>query len=147
MENTFVMIKPDGVAKKVFKNVMETFLENGLIIYNVHLMKLDEELVNEHYSHLVGRDFYPHLKEFMLSGYVISMNVYGKDAVKKVRDIIGATNPTKALPGTIRAIYGDKVDTTKNVIHASDSVENGKLEIERFNNYHAKYLKKLKKNG
>jgi len=75
------------------------------------------------------------------------MNVYGKDAVKKVRDIIGATNPTKALPGTIRAIYGDKVDTTKNVIHASDSVENGKLEIERFNNYHAKYLKKLKKNG
>jgi len=146
MENTFVMIKPDGVSKKVFKTVMETFLNNGLTIYNVQLMKLDEELIREHYSHLVEKDFFPHLKEFMLSGPVIAMNVYGEEAVKKVRDIIGATNPNKALPGTIRAIYGDKEDITKNVIHASDSKENGIVEIERFNKYHAKYLKKLKKN-
>ena len=145
MESTFVMIKPDGFSKKVFKEVMELFLNNGLSITNVVITKLDTELVNEHYSHLVGRDFYPHLQEYMLSGPVITMTVVGKDAVKKVRDLIGATNPNKALPGTVRFIYGDHEDTTKNVIHASDSVENAQIEIKRFNNFEVK--KRIKKLG
>ena len=135
MEESFVMIKPDGFEKNVFKAVMERFLEEDLSISNINITKLDEELVNEHYSHLLERDFYPHLKEFMLSGPVVTMRVFGLDAVRKVRDIIGATNPTKADEGTIRFMYGDKIDTTRNVIHASDSVENAQIELERFDNY------------
>ena len=143
MENTFVMIKQDGVKKKVFKDVIETFLNNNLEVSNVRITTLDEELVNEHYSHLLDKDFYPHLKEFMLSGPVITMTISGDDAVSKVRKIIGATNPTKAEEGTIRALYGNKVDTTQNVIHASDSVENAEIEIKRFNDYQKRYIKKI----
>lgn len=143
MENTFVMIKPDGVKKKVFKDVIKTFLNNNLEVSNVRITTLDEELVNEHYSHLLDKDFYPHLKEFMLSGPVITMTISGDDAVSKVRKIIGATNPTKAEEGTIRALYGNKVDTTQNVIHASDSVENAEIEIKRFNDYQKRCIKKI----
>lgn len=137
---TFVMIKPDGFKKNVFKNVMEIFMLNGLSIMNVNVTKLDKELVKEHYNHLLDRDFYPYLEEFMLSGNVITMMVVGEDAVKKVRTIIGATNPKNAVVGTIRAMYGE--DATKNVIHASDSSENAKKEMDRFNNYFVRKLKK-----
>lgn len=146
MESTFVMIKPDGFSKKVFKEVMELFLKNGLSISNVVITKLDKELVDEHYSHLVGRDFYPHLQEYMLSGSVITMTVTGEDAISKVRSLIGATNPNKAAPGTVRFIYGDHEDTTKNVIHASDSVESAQTEIKRFHNFEVKKrIRKLEK--
>ena len=135
MEKTFVMIKPDGFEKKIFKEVMERFLEEGLSIENIIITKLDDKLVDEHYSHLLERDFYPHLKDYLLSGSVITMTVFGENAILKVRNMIGATNPLKAQEGTIRALYGDMEDTTKNVIHASDSVENAEIEITRFDNY------------
>ena len=135
MEKTFVMIKPDGFQKKVFKEVMERFLKEGLSISNVNITKLDEQLVSEHYSHLLEKPFFPELASFMQSGPVITMTIFGEDAVLKVRSIIGATNPAKAERGTIRALYGDKEDVSHNVIHASDSIENAQIELERFDNY------------
>ena len=141
MEKTFVMIKPDGLEKKVFKEVMELFLEEGLSIENIIITTSDEELVNEHYSHLLDRDFYPHLKEYLLSGPVVTMTVFGHNAISKVRNMIGATNPLKAAEGTIRALYGNKEDTTQNVIHASDSIENAELEIKRFDNYQKRLVR------
>ena len=135
MEKTFVMIKPDGFEKKVFKEVMERFLKEGLSISNVNITKLDEQLVSEHYSHLLEKPFFPELASFMQSGPVITMTIFGEDAVLKVRSIIGATNPAKAERGTIRALYGDKEDVSHNVIHASDSIENAQIELERFDNY------------
>lgn len=135
MEETYVMIKPDGYELNIFDEVVRIFNENGLNVSDVRTLVLDEDVITEHYSHLTNFDFFPHLRDFMLSGPVIAMTVTGIDAVKKVRALIGATNPTKAEEGTIRFMYGDKVDTTRNVIHASDSVENAQIEIKRFKDY------------
>lgn len=135
MEESFVMIKPDGFRKKIFKEVMERFLNEGLSIKDVDILSLDEKLIGEHYSHLINKDFYPLLSDFMLSGPVIRMTVFGENAILKVRDIIGATDPNKAKKGTIRAMYGDKEIMAYNVIHASDSIENAQIEIKRFDDY------------
>lgn len=135
MEKTFVMIKPDGVEQKLFKYVMERFLDNDLSICDVNIVNLNEDFIKEHYAHLIDKPFFNHLKEFMLSGPIISMTVFGENAISKVRNIIGATNPNKAEKGSIRFIYGNKEDVTRNVMHASDSKENAQIELNRFNKY------------
>ena len=142
MEETFVMIKPDGFRKKVFKNVMERMLDLGLSIKDVHIVNLNDDFIKEHYAHLVDKPFFPHLQEFMLSGPIISMTVFGDDAINKVRTLMGATNPNKAEKGTIRYIYGNKEDVTCNVMHASDSKENALIELNRFNKYKKMLLKR-----
>lgn len=144
MEETFVMIKPDGVKQKLFKTIMEELLKNNLSIADVNIINLNEEFIKEHYSHLVDKPFFPHLKEFMMSGPVISMKVFGEDAINKVRNIMGATNPNKAEKGTIRYLYGNKEDVTCNVMHASDSTENAKIELNRFNKYRKVLTKRSK---
>lgn len=143
MEKTFVMIKPDGVEQKLFKYVMERFLDNDLSICDVNIVNLNEDFIKEHYAHLIDKPFFNHLKEFMLSGPIISMTVFGENAISKVRNIIGATNPNKAEKGSIRFIYGNKEDVTRNVMHASDSKENAQIELDRFNKYR-KILKRTK---
>lgn len=143
MEKTFVMIKPDGVEQKLFKYVMERFLDNDLSICDVNIVNLNEDFIKEHYAHLIDKPFFNHLKEFMLSGPIISMTVFGENAISKVRNIIGATNPNKAEKGSIRFIYGNKEDVTRNVMHASDSKENAQIELNRFNKYR-KILKRTK---
>ena len=143
MEKTFVMIKPDGVEQKLFKYVMERFLDNDLSICDVNIVNLNEDFIKEHYAHLIDKPFFNHLKEFMLSGPIISMTVFGENAISKVRNIIGATNPNKAEKGSIRFIYGNKEDVTRNVMHASDSKENAQIELNRFNKY-IKILKRTK---
>lgn len=142
MEETFVMIKPDGFRKKIFKNVMERMLDLGLSIKDVHIVNLNDDFIKEHYAHLVDKPFFPHLQEFMLSGPIISMTVFGDDAINKVRTLMGATNPNKAEKGTIRYIYGNKEDVTCNVMHASDSKENALIELNRFNKYKKVLLKR-----
>lgn len=143
MEKTFVMIKPDGVEQKLFKYVMERFLDNDLSICDVNIVNLNEDFIKEHYAHLIDKPFFNHLKEFMLSGPIISMTVFGENAISKVRNIMGATNPNKAEKGSIRFIYGNKEDVTRNVMHASDSKENAQIELNRFNKYR-KILKRTK---
>ena len=134
MEDTLVILKPDGVNKKLLSKVIKRFYDEGLIVSNLKAMVLDKDLLKEHYSHLVLKKFYPELESYMLSGVVVLMIVSGENAILKVREIIGDTNPTKALPNTIRGEFGDKEFVTRNVIHASDSYENALIEIKRF--YH-----------
>lgn len=141
MEQTFVMIKPDGVKSEIVKYVIEKLIKNNLSIGDVNIINLNEEFIKEHYAHLVDKPFFPHLKEYMLSGKVISMTVFGKNAISKVRTIMGATNPNKAEKGTIRYLYGNKVDTTRNVMHASDSNESALIELDRFKKYKKVLLK------
>lgn len=130
IENTYIMIKPDGVEKKVLNDVLERFKKAQLKVSNIKEMHLDERILREHYSHVVDRDFYPEMEKQMMSGPVIAMIVEGIDAVSKTREMMG---PTKnAEPGTIRGDYGDKLVPHKNVIHGSDSVENARIEIARF---------------
>ena len=87
---------------------MEMLLDNNLSITDVNIVNLNEDFIKEHYAHLVDKPFFPHLKEFMMSGKVISMTVFGEDAINKVRKVMGATNPNKAEKGTIRYLYGNK---------------------------------------
>ena len=132
MEDTLVILKPDGVNKKLLIKVVQRFLEEGLIVSNLKAMELDRDLLRKHYSHLVDRDFYPNLEKFMLSGIVVVMIVSGENAISRVREIVGATDPKKGLPHTIRGEYGDKEVMMYNIIHASDSYDNALMEIKRF---------------
>ena len=87
-------------------------------------------MLNDHYSHLTDKPFFPEIVEFMQSSPVIVMTLHGEDVVTRVRDIVGVTDPAEASDGTIRKQFG--TDVMRNVVHASDSVENADAEIERF---------------
>lgn len=128
LEQTFIIIKPDGMPN--IEKIIEILYKNGLIIEEYKIMDLDEEIINEHYAHVIDRDFFPRLKSFMTSAPVATMILSGENAVAKTRKIVGKTNSLEAAPGTIRNLFG--TDSTMNAIHASDSVENAQIEIERF---------------
>lgn len=132
VEYTYVMIKPDGVEKNILDDVIKRFNNAGLEVSNIKEMTLTKEVLREHYAHIVTRDFYPEVEEYMLSGPVIAMIVKGENAVSKARELMGPTR--LAEPGTIRGDYRDPVALHKNAIHGSDSKENAEIEIARFYN-------------
>lgn len=130
VEKTFVMIKPDGVQREIAGEVISRFERKGLKLVGIKMMKLSSEKAGKHYAEHVGKGFYDELISFITSGPVIAMVWEGADAIKIVRKVVGATSPDKAEPGTIR---GDFVlCTTFNIVHASDSPETAKREINLF---------------
>lgn len=128
VQNTLAIIKPDGIKNS--PKIMEMIYKSGLKIKEYEVRMLDEEVLAEHYSHLLDKPFYPKLKEYMLSGEVVLMILEGENAVEKLRELMGPTDSTKAPKGTIRGEFG--TDITYNAIHGSDSKESAKLEINRF---------------
>ena len=131
-EYTYLMIKPDGFKKGLTSEIAKRILKNGLEIKLFDVRKLDGDVIDKHYAHLLDKPFYPDTKAFMLSDYVVPMIVYGKNAVSTMRDLMGPTRSADALPGTIRGDFGNKENITENIIHGSDSRENALIEIERF---------------
>ncbi len=132
MERTFVMIKPDGVIRELVGEIITRFERKGLKIVAMKMTKLDDPILDVHYSHLKDKPFFPGIKDFMKSGPVVAMVLEGENAVSEVRKIVGATRPWEAAPGTIR---GDMaIALPANLIHASDSLENAEEEIRRFFN-------------
>ena len=127
---TFVMIKPDGVQRGLVGEVIKRIERKGLKIVAMKMMKVSEELASKHYAEHKEKPFFKSLLDYITSGPVVAMVVEGKDAVKVVRTLVGATNPIEALPGTIRGDYG--MDIGRNVIHASDSLESAEREISLF---------------
>ncbi|WP_298666951.1 nucleoside-diphosphate kinase [uncultured Methanofollis sp.] len=127
MDRTFVMIKPDGVQRGIIGAVISRLEAKGLKLVAARLTMLSEEKVMEHYAEHVKKPFFPSLKEYVMSGPVLTMVWEGKGAVAIVRKLVGATNPAEAAPGTIRGDFG--METGKNVIHASDSDESAAREI------------------
>ncbi|MDE6367930.1 MAG: nucleoside-diphosphate kinase [Muribaculaceae bacterium] len=109
---------------------MDRFQRKGLFIAGIKMMQLDEKILREHYAHLVERPFFPTLVKSMMATPVIVMCLKGKNAVEVVRAMTGATNCRKAAPGTIRGDFG--MSGQENIVHASDSVENAVIEINRF---------------
>jgi len=132
MERTFVMIKPDGVQRGLVGEVIRRLERKGLKIVAMKMMKVSEELATKHYAEHKEKPFFKSLLEYITSGPVVAMVVEGKNAVKVVRTLVGATNPVEASPGTIRGDYG--MDIGRNVIHASDSLESAEREISLFFN-------------
>lgn len=128
MEKTLVLIKPDAVQKHLIGRIITMYEQNGLVIDGMYMRQLDEAILSEHYAEHVERDFYPSLLAFMQEGEVVVLRVSGDDAVSKVREINGATNPAKSRPGTIRYIYGESVQ--RNTVHGSANIEDAKRELE-----------------
>ncbi len=130
MESTLVLIKPDAVERGLIGEVIGRLERKGLKISAMKMMTMSRKLAGEHYAEHIGKPFYEKLVNFMTSGPIVAMVVEGREAVKVVRTLAGATDPVEALPGTIR---GDlSVQEPANTIHASDSIEAAKREIKRF---------------
>ncbi|MCY3410392.1 MAG: nucleoside-diphosphate kinase [Candidatus Heimdallarchaeota archaeon] len=127
MEKEFIMIKPDAVQRGLVGEIVKRIESTGLKILAMKFIQVTQEQAEKHYEVHKERPFYPALVKFITSGPTVAIAVEGKNAVKKTRNIVGATNPTEASPGTIRGDYG--MDIGRNMVHASDSVENAELEL------------------
>jgi nucleoside-diphosphate kinase len=130
VERTFVMIKPDGVQRGLVGEVISRIEKKGLKIVAMKMLWIEEDLAREHYTEHSEKPFFQALVDYITSGPVVAMVVEGKEAVKVVRTLVGATNPVEALPGTIRGDFG--MDIGRNVVHASDSLESAEREISLF---------------
>ncbi len=132
MEQTLIIFKPSAIHRALIGEIISRFQRKGLIITGLKMMKLGEDILREHYAHLVNRPFFPLILESMTATPVIVMILKGRDAVKVVRDMTGATVGRNAMPGTIRGDFS--MSSQENIIHASDSIENAEIEIKRFFN-------------
>ncbi|MBQ0135236.1 MAG: nucleoside-diphosphate kinase [Oscillospiraceae bacterium] len=130
MERTYIMLKPDCVKRGLMGEVINRIEKKGFKITNMKMMNLDEAILKEHYAHIADKPFFPGILEYMTSGPVVAMIVEGDNAVLGMRTLMGATKYEDALAGTIRGDYA--TSTGNNIIHGSDSVENGEIEIKRF---------------
>ena len=129
-ENTFIMVKPDGVARGLVGEIVSRFERKGLRLERIRQLRIDETLARRHYSEHVDKPFFPELLEFITSGPVVAMEWSGEDAVSVSRTLMGATDPKKADVGTIRGDLGLAV--TQNLVHGSDSAESAARELEIF---------------
>ncbi|PTJ20122.1 nucleoside-diphosphate kinase [Staphylococcus simulans] len=127
MERTFLMIKPDGVQRKIVGEIITRLEKKGLKLVGGKFMTVSKELAETHYGEHADKPFYEGLVSFITSAPVFAMVVEGENVVEVTRNMIGKTNPTEAAPGTIRGDLGLTVG--RNVIHGSDSVESAKREI------------------
>ena len=130
MEQTLSIIKPDATKKGVIGKIIDRFESNGLRIAAAKKIQLSVEDAKKFYEVHASRPFYNDLVEFMTSGPVVVMVLEGQNAVLKNRELMGATNPKEAAPGTIRADFAEGIDA--NAVHGSDSLENAKIEIAFF---------------
>ena len=130
MEQTLSIIKPDAVEKGVIGKIIDRFESNGLRIAAMKKIKLTEEMAGGFYAEHKERPFFGELVAFMTSGPVVVMVLEGEDAIAKNRELMGATNPKEAAPGTIRADFAESIDA--NAVHGSDSKESAAREIKYF---------------
>ncbi len=130
VERTFSIIKPNAVKKNVMGDIIHHFETNGLKVAAAKLVNMSESKAKEFYAEHKERPFFGELVEFMTSGPVLLMVLAGENAVAKNRELMGATDPKKAAPGTIRAKHGDSVGA--NAVHGSDSPASAQREIALF---------------
>ena len=130
MESTLSIIKPDGVKKNIIGNILKEFEDSGLKITHIKLIQLTEKEAGEFYEMHYGKPFFKDLVAFMSSGPCIPFVLMGDNAILRVREIMGATDPQEAKEGTIRAQYADSIDS--NIIHGSDSQDSATREINFF---------------
>ncbi len=127
MERSLVLIKPDAVQRGLMGKIITRFEDRGLRMIGAKFMLVPEELASAHYAVHEGKPFYESLITFITSSPVMAMVWEGPDAIVAIRQTVGKTRGTEAAPGTIRHDYA--IQANKNLVHASDSVENGEAEI------------------
>ena len=130
LERTLSIVKPDGVGRNLIGQVYGRFEKAGLTIVAARMLHLSKAQAEGFYAVHKARPFFNDLVDYMISGPVIAQVLEGENAVAKHRDIMGATDPKKAAPGTIRADLAESIE--HNVVHGSDSVENAAVEIAYF---------------
>ena len=130
IERTFSIIKPDAVAKNVIGEIVSRFENNGLQVIAAKMLHLSKEQAEGFYAVHAERPFYNDLVQFMISGPVVVQVLEGENAISKNRELMGATNPAEAAPGTIRADFAKTVD--ENAVHGSDAPETAAVEIKYF---------------
>ena len=130
IERTLSIIKPDAVAKNAIGEILSRFERSGLRIVAAKMLRLSEAGAGGFYAEHKGRPFYPALIEFMTSGPVLVQVLEGENAVARNRELMGATNPKEAAPGTIRADFASSIDA--NAVHGSDSPASAAREIAYF---------------
>ncbi|MDC0258997.1 nucleoside-diphosphate kinase [Verrucomicrobiales bacterium] len=129
-ERSLILLKPDCVQKKHCGAVLDRFEKAGFTIRGTKMIRLSDEKLKDHYSHVADQPFFPSIVEFMQSAPVIAVILEADDVVSKVRGMLGPTNSAEAEAGTIRGDFG--TDMMVNICHASDSPENGEIEVARF---------------
>lgn len=130
VEHTFIMVKPDGVARGLVGEVISRFERKGLTLEKIRGLTISEEMARTHYAEHVEKPFFPDLLEFITSGPVVAMEWSGEDAISVCRSLMGATDPKQATPGTIRGDFG--LIVTENLVHGSDGPESASRELEIF---------------
>ncbi|MBP7433623.1 nucleoside-diphosphate kinase [bacterium] len=129
-EKTLVLIKPGAIQRELAGEIITRFERKGIKIVGVKMMMLDDYMIEKHYSHLRNEPFFNKLKKGMQRTPIIALALEGNDIIKRVRVLIGATNPIEAAPGTIRGDYS--ISLSNNVIHASANAEEALIELQRF---------------
>src|SRR5437660_2069760 len=130
MERTLILVKPDAFARSLTGEIIARFERKGLRLAALRQMTMDRELAGRHYAEHAGKGFYDELVSFITSGPLVAMVLEGESAVQAARQVIGATNPLEASPGSIR---GDlAVSVGQNMVHGSDSPESAAREVALF---------------
>jgi nucleoside-diphosphate kinase len=127
MEQSLILVKPDGVQRGLISTILGRLEQRGLKIVALKMLHMDRALAEQHYGEHVGKFFFEDLVGYITSSPIVALVVEGPDAVKMVRAMVGATRPAESAPGTIRGDYA--VAGLRNLIHASDGVERAKVEI------------------
>lgn len=130
MEQTFALLKPDCVERKLTGKAIDFIINKGFIISHIKKLELTEKQVEEFYIMHKGKEFYKPLIKFMISGPVIAMILQRKNAIQKFREVIGSTDPESAAEGTLRQLYA--TDVRHNIVHGADSFESFQREASFF---------------
>ncbi len=130
MERTFVMVKPDGVQRGLAGEVLSRIEKRGFKIAGLKMLQIEQALAEKHYGEHKEKPFFKDLVNYITSGPVMAMVIEGRNVITTVREMMGATNPAKALPGTVRGTYA--VEIGRNIVHSSDSAESAQREINLF---------------
>lgn len=130
MEKTLILLKPDTVQRGLVGEVLKRFEQKGLQIVEMRMLRFTPELAARHYAEHVGKDFYPGLEQYILSGSVVAAILEGPEAIAVVRGMLGPTNGIKAPAGTIRGDFS--LSNQQNLVHASDGPESAAREIAIF---------------
>jgi len=130
MERTLILVKPDAFARGLTGEIIRRFENKGLEITALRHMQVTEDLAKQHYAEHDGKPFFGELVEFITSGPIVALVLEGESAIKAARQVIGATNPLEAAPGSIRGDFAIAVG--QNMVHGSDSPESGEREAKLF---------------
>ncbi|MEI7676528.1 MAG: nucleoside-diphosphate kinase [Bacteroidales bacterium] len=130
MEKTLLLIKPSAIQRGLIGEVISRLEKKGLRIAGMKMMVMSEDLIKEHYAHLLDKPFFPKIKKSMTASPLIALCLDGVGAVDVVRKLTGVTNGREALPGTIRGDFSSSI--SENIVHTSDSLENAGIEVARF---------------